>query len=150
MKEKLHPTLIELWIGIVLWSILIAGAGVWFCKDKPAWFFGILLGIVTAFALAFYMKQSVEKLVDDLEAGKGDRVIRTSSMIRLVIAATAIAAACLVPRINPIATFLGILSMKFAAYSNPLIHGVTKKINPYFADKEYPPEEDENGKPEEE
>ena len=33
--------------------------------------------------------------------------------------------------------------MKFAAYSNPLIHGVTKKIHPYFADKEYPPEEEE-------
>ena len=143
MREKLHPTLIELWIGIVLWSILISGAGVWFCKDKPAWFFGMLFGAVTAFALAYYMKQSVTRLMDDLDSGRGDGVIRSSAMIRLGIAAAAIAIACVVPRVNPIATFLGILSMKFAAYSNPLIHGVTKKIHPYFADKEYPPEEEE-------
>ena len=143
MREKLHPTLIELWIGIVLWSILIAAIGIWFCKDKPAWGFGILLGMVTAFALAFYMTRSVGKLVDDLDAGRGDRVIRVSSMIRLGIAAAIIAIACVIPRVNPIGTFLGILSMKFAAYSNPLIHKVTPKLNPYFKDKEYPPEENE-------
>ena len=143
MREKLHPTLIELWIGIVLWSILIAGIGVWFCKDKPAWFIGIAFGALAAFGLAFYMKQSVDRLVDDLESGRGDKVIRSSSIIRLFIAAAAIAVACFVPFMNPIGTFLGILSMKFAAYSNPLIHGVTKKIHPYFADKEYPPEEEE-------
>ena len=143
MREKLHPTLIELWIGIVLWSILISGIGVWFCKDKPAWFIGIAFGALAAFGLAFYMKQSVDRLVDDLESGRGDKVIRASSMIRLFIAAAAIAIACFVPLMNPIGTFLGILSMKFAAYSNPLIHGVTKKIHPYFADKEYPPEEEE-------
>ena len=140
MKEKLHPTLIELWIGIVIWSILIAAIGVWFCKDKPAWGFGIAFGTLTACMLAFYMTRSVGKLVDDLDNGRGDRVIRVSSIIRLVIAAAAIAIACLVPFFNPIGTFLGILSMKFAAYSNPLIHGVTKKVHPYFKDKEYPEE----------
>ena len=139
--KRLHPTLIELWIGIVLWSILAAGVGVWFCKDKPAWFFGIIFGTVAAFALAFYMKQSVDRLVDDLEAGRGDRIIRSSAMIRLLISAATIAIACFVPFFNPIGAFLGLLTMKFAAYSNPLIHGITKKMHPYFADKEYPPEE---------
>lgn len=141
MREKLHPTLIELWIGIVIWSILITGAGIWFCKDKPAWGLGIAFGALTAFVLAFYMTRSVDKLIDDLDNGRGDRVIRVSSILRLVIAAAAIAIACLVPFFNPIGTFFGILSMKFAAYSNPLIHGVTKKMHPYFKDKEYPPEE---------
>jgi len=150
MREKLHPTLIELWIGIVIWSILIAAAGVWFCKDKPAWGFGILFGMISAFGLAFYMTKSVGKLVDDLDAGRGDRVIRVSSMIRLFAAAAVIAVACVIPRMNPIGTFLGILSMKFAAYSNPLIHKVTSKVHPYFKDKEYPPEENGEETPDEE
>ena len=143
MKEKLHPTLIELWIGIILWSALISGIGVWFCENRIAWFAGIAFGALTACTLAFYMTKSVSKLVDDLDAGRGDKVIRASAMIRLFIAAAAIAIACFVPFFNPIGTFLGILSMKFAAYSNGLIHAVTKRAHPYFKDKEYPPEPEE-------
>ena len=143
MKEKLHPTLIELWIGIVIWSILISGIGVWFCKDKTAWFAGIAFGALTACGLAFYMTKSVSRLVDDLDAGRGDKVIRSSAMIRLFLAAAAIAIACFVPFFNPIGTFLGILSLKFAAYSNGLVHAVTKRIHPYFKDKEYLEEPEE-------
>lgn len=67
-------------------------------------------------------------------------------MIRLAISAGVIAVACFVPFLNPIGTFFGILSTKFAAYSNPLIHKITPKISDYFKDKEYPPEEtDESG-----
>lgn len=144
MTEKIHPTLIELWIGILFWSGVIAAIGVWFCENKPAWFYGILFGAVAAMALAFYMYRSVAGLVDDLDAGRGDQRIRASAMIRLLASAAVIAVACVVPFLNPIGTFLGLLSMKFAAYSNPVIHALTKRMHPYFKDKEYPPEEDED------
>ena len=143
MKEKLHPTLIELWIGIVIWSVIISGIGVWFTRDKIAWFAGVAFGALIACILSFYMTRSVSKLVDDLDAGRGDRVIRVSAMIRLFISAAAIAAACFIPFFNPIGTFLGILSMKFAAYSNVPIHAVMRKVHPYFQDKEYPEEPEE-------
>ena len=143
MKEKLHPTLIELWIGNLFFSGVAALAGVWFCKDKPAYLLGVALGFIASLALTYYMSRSVAALVDDLEAGMGDKRIRSSSMIRLGIAAAVIAAACVIPFVNPIGTFLGILSTKFAAYSNPLIHKITPKISDYFKDKEYPPEETE-------
>ena len=144
MTQKIHPTLIELWIGILFWSTVIATSGVWFCKDKPAWLLGVLFGALVTMALAFYMLRSITGLVEDLDAGRGDKRIRSSSMIRLLAAAAAIALACVVPFINPIGTFLGLLSMKFAAYSNPVIHGITKRMHPYFQDKEYPPEEEES------
>lgn len=142
MKQKMHPTLIELWIGILFWSAVIAAIGVWFCENKPAWLFGILFGAVAAIALGFYMLQSISGLVDDLDAGKSDARIRASSMIRLFASAAVIAVACVVPFLNPIGTFLALLSMKFAAYSNPVIHALTKRMHPYFQDKEYPPEEE--------
>ena len=142
MKQKIHPTLIDLWIGILFWSAVIAAIGVWFCENKPTWFFGILFGVIVAVALGFYMLQSISGLVDDLDSGKGDARIRASSMIRLLASAAAIAIACVVPFLNPIGTFLALLSMKFAAYSNPVIHALTKRIHPYFKDKEYPPEEE--------
>ena len=142
MKQKMHPTLIELWIGILFWSAVIAVIGVWFCENKPAWLFGILFGAVAAIALGFYMLQSISGLVDDLDAGKSDARIRASSMIRLFASAAVIAVACVVPFLNPIGTFLALLSMKFAAYSNPVIHALTKRMHPYFQDKEYPPEEE--------
>ena len=63
-------------------------------------------------------------------------------MIRLFASAAVIAVACVVPFLNPIGTFLALLSMKFAAYSNPVIHALTKRMHPYFQDKEYPPEEE--------
>ena len=144
MKGKMHPTLIELWIGILLWSVLIGAAGIWFCENKPAWIYGMVFGDVVSMGLAFYMHRSVAGLVDDLEEGRGDKRIRASSMIRLVAAGAAIAIACVVPFLNPIGTFLGIFSMKMGAYTNPLIHGITKRIHPYFKDKEYPPEEEES------
>ena len=142
MKQKMHPTLIELWIGILFWSAVIAVIVVWFCENKPAWLFGILFGAVAAIALGFYMLQSISGLVDDLDAGKSDARIRASSMIRLFASAAVIAVACVVPFLNPIGTFLALLSMKFAAYSNPVIHALTKRMHPYFQDKEYPPEEE--------
>ncbi|MBQ1488328.1 MAG: ATP synthase subunit I [Lachnospiraceae bacterium] len=147
MKEKLHPTLIELWIGIAIWSGIAALSGVWFCKDKPAYLFGVLFGCVAAMGLSFYMLRSVSALVDDLDAGRGDKRIRASAMVRLGISAAVIAIACVVPFFNPIGTFLGILSTKFAAYSNPLIHKITPHISDYFKDKEYPPEEESGFNP---
>ena len=147
MKEKLHPTLIELWIGIAIWSGIAALSGVWFCKDKPAYLFGVLFGCVAAMGLSFDMLRSVSALVDDLDAGRGDKRIRASAMVRLGISAAVIAIACVVPFFNPIGTFLGILSTKFAAYSNPLIHKITPHISDYFKDKEYPPEEESGFNP---
>ena len=139
------PTLIELWIGITFWCLVFAAAGVWFCKDKPAYLIGTAFGYLAALGLSFYMAQSVRLLVGDLDAGLGDKRIRSSSMIRLLIAGVVIAVACIVPVMNPIGTFLGIFSTKPAAYSNPLIHGITKKLFPYFKDKDYPPEENPEG-----
>ena len=137
------PTLIELWIGNTLWCIIFALSGVWFCENKTAYILGVLFGYLASLGITFYMAQSIRNLVDDLDAGRGDRRIRASAMIRLVIAGAVIAIACLIPFFNPIGTVLGVFSIKPSSYCNPLIHKLTKKISPYFADKEYPDEPEE-------
>ena len=135
------PTLIELWIGNTFWCIIFAASGVWFCENKIAYLLGVAFGWLASLGLTFYMARSIRLLVDDLDEGRGDRRIRSSSLIRLLIAGAVIAIACVVPFLNPIGTFLGIFSTKLAAYCNPIIHRITKSISPYFADKEYPEEE---------
>ena len=144
----MSPTLVEMWIGNTFWCVLFAVSGVWCCENKPAYLLGMAFGWLASLGITFYMAQSIRHLVDDLDEGRGDRRIRSSSIIRLLIAGAVIAIACVVPFFNPIAAFLGIFSTKLSAYCNPIIHGITKKNFAYFKDTEYPEEENTEENPE--
>ena len=121
-------TLRELQIGVIILGALNILIGMWFPKDMLAYVLGGLLGTVTALVMTDNMARAIVKAVSD-ETRASVR-IRLAFFLRYAIATVVMIVACLSPHTNPIATFIGVFSLKFATYLSPLIHKINLKINP--------------------
>ena len=121
-------TLRELQIGVIFFGILNILIGMWFPKNMLAYVLGGLLGTVTALVMTDSMARAIVKAVAD--ENKATARIRFAFFFRYAIAIAVMVVACVSPYTNPIATFIGIFSLKFATYLTPLIHKINLKINP--------------------
>ncbi|MBR6384478.1 MAG: ATP synthase subunit I [Lachnospiraceae bacterium] len=127
-------TLRELQIGVIILGILNILIGMWFPKNMLAWVLGGLLGTVTALVMTDNMAKAIVKAVSD--EAKASARIRFAFFFRYAIAVVVMVVACVSPYTNPIATFIGIFSIKFATYLAPLIHKINLKINPNSLDSD--------------
>ena len=121
-------TLRELQIGVIIFGILNIIIGMWFPKNMLAWVLGGVLGTVTALVMTDNMARAVVKAVSD--ETKASARMRFAFFFRYALAVVVMIVACVSPYTNPIATFIGIFSIKFATYLSPLIHKINLKINP--------------------
>jgi len=121
-------TLRELQIGIVFCGILNILIGMWFPKSMLAYVLGGILGTVTALVMSDNMARSIVRAVSDETKAAGR--VRFAFFFRYILAIVVMVIACVSPYTNPIATFIGIFSIKIATYLTPLIHKINLKINP--------------------
>lgn len=128
--KKLNPTLVELWTGSVLFSVLALLAGNWFVENRLAYGLGLLVGLLTAMYLAWHMAKSIEKMIDKAEQGfDGGAGMRVSSLLRYgLVVLILIASAFVSEYVNPISVFIGILGLKVAAYLQPFTHKIVFKV----------------------
>ena len=126
-EEKL--TLYELVTGIVLFLLLFM-FGNFLPIERFSYTLGVFSGGVIASAMVCHMYSSLRKasLFDEETASKK---VRNSSLFRMFFMVTGLAVAIILPEyISFIGMALGILSLKFSAYLQPLTHKVfTKFIN---------------------
>ena len=115
-------TLRELQIGVIIFGILNILIGMWFPKNMLAWVLGGVLGTVTALVMTDNMARAVVKAVSD--ETKASARMRFAFFFRYALAVVVMIVACVSPYTNPIATFIGIFSIKFATYLSPLIHKI--------------------------
>ena len=128
---KPNATLVELWIGNVFFALLILVSITWFIENKITFILGLLLGCIMSAYLAYHMARSIEKALD-LQAGV-ERIIRVSALLRYGLVIVVLIASYYVPYTNPIATFIGLMGLKVAAYLQPLTH---KIISSFYKTKE--------------
>ncbi|MCR5847424.1 MAG: ATP synthase subunit I [Lachnospiraceae bacterium] len=121
-------TLRELQIGVIFCGILNILIGMWFPKSMLHYVLGGILGTVTALVMTDNMAKAIVRAVSD--ESKATARIRFAFFIRYAIAIVVMIVACVSPYTNPIATFIGIFSLKFATYLTPVIHKINLKINP--------------------
>ena len=121
-------TLRELQIGVIILGVLNIVIGMWFPKSMIQYVLGGLLGTVTALVMTDNMARAIVRAVADEQ--KDTARIRIAFFLRYLIAIVVMVVACVSPYVNPIATFIGIFSLKFATYLTPLIHKINLKINP--------------------
>lgn len=122
-------TLRELQIGVIICGILNILIGMWFPKEMLPYVLGGVLGTVTALVMSHNMARAIVRAVED--ESKAAFRIRFAFFFRYFIAIVVLAVACISPYANPIATFIGIFSLKFATYLTPLIHRINLKVNPH-------------------
>ena len=124
-EEKM--TLYELLAGIVL-CLMVFLLGNIFVSNHLAYTLGLLLGGVIAGFMSMHMYNALQRamLYDSETAAKK---VQKGTMLRLLLMLAGLVAALLLPQwISIIGVALGVLSLKFSAYLQPLTHKFLKKF----------------------
>ena len=122
-----NETLKELIIGILFMSIIFQSSIVWFVKDKIGYSIGLWLGTVVAVFMAWHMWKTIDEVLD-LGAGGAQKIMRKNSLIRYLVVTIVLVALMITKVANPLASFLGIMTLKVAAYLQPFTHKVISKL----------------------
>ncbi len=124
--KKINRTLLELWLGILFTGLVLQLAGMWFTEEKLLYAAALWPGIVLAWIMVYHMYHTLERTLD---LGNGAQKAATiANLVRygcivvvfLIILATKI--------LNPLITFMGLMSVKVAAYLQPFTHKLCNKI----------------------
>lgn len=125
--NSLERTVLELLLGILVFGILFELPGIWWAKEKAAYSVGILCGVLIAGVLTIHMARSLDAALDwDAEHAK--RSVRSSAILRYFGVAAALALFAWFQVGNLLACFLGIMTLKAAAYTQPLMHKLLNRI----------------------
>lgn len=129
LREKLsriNEALPGLLLGIFFWGMLCQIVLVWFLKDKAGYSFGLWIGVMTAFVMAWHMAWSLDRALDFGEDG-ATKVMTKHNMIRYGIVLIIEGIVMVTGAANPLATFLGIMGLKVAAYLQPITHKLFRR-----------------------
>jgi len=122
-----NETLKELIIGILFMSIIFQSSIVWFVEDKIGYSVGLWLGTAVAVFMPWHMWKTIDEVLD-LSVGGAQKVMRKNTLLRYLVVTLALVALMITKMANPLAAFLGIMTLKVAAYLQPFTHKVISKL----------------------
>lgn len=127
IKNKLPDTVVEMWIGEVLFGLLCQLIGIFLVKERLGYSIGLWCGVILTIFCTWHMWSTIDRsltIADEKSAGKyvGSRyVIRYFALIVMV------AVLYITGWGNAFAAFLGYMGMKPAAYLAPFIHNKIRR-----------------------
>ncbi len=119
--RNINKTVWELLLGILISGIILEIIGVMIVKDKLFYSAGLGIGILLAVFMTFSISSSVEKAVDMGEGGAKTKMV-SSYVIRTVIVLAVIIFTGIMKLGNLVGLILGIMTLKVAAYIQPITH----------------------------
>ena len=126
MQNTKH-TLYELLAGIVFFFLLFLLGNI-FASNRTAYTLGLLMGCIIAGIMSMHMYHALEQamLYDEETAAKK---VQKGTMLRFLLMIAGLVAALVFPEwISVIGVALGVLSLKFSAYLQPLTHKVIQNF----------------------
>lgn len=121
--KKMNPALPSLMATILVYGVLVELIGVWFVEDKLRYTTGLLIGIGLALFLSISIAASIFDVLD--VRGKKDQVkVSLKAVLRYAIVAAISIAMGYFKLGNIITWFIGVMGLKVAALTQPLIHRV--------------------------
>lgn len=129
MKEKItgiNRTLFELETGILIYGV-VCQLFVLAVQDKAGYSLGFWIGIITAMAGAFHMWWSLDRALD-LPEKAAVKKMSTHNIIRYLVFVLVVGAIAVTKIANPLSAFLGIMSLKAAAYMQPFTRKISLRI----------------------
>ena len=127
MKERfaeLPLVLKEFWLGILISGGLMQGGFMWFWPDKWLFTTGLWIGIVEAVFMAWHMYRTLD---DSLYLADADRRISKGYAKRYFVTFASALVIYWLELGNYLAFFLGVLTLKFGAYLQPIVHHLLTK-----------------------
>ena len=125
--QNTKQTLYELLAGVVLCFILFLTGNI-FASNRLAYTVGLLLGCIIAAVMSTHMYRALEQaMLYDAETAA--KKVQKGTILRYLLMLAGLAAALLLPEyISIFGVALGVLSLKFSAYLQPLTHKVLKNF----------------------
>lgn len=129
MKERLkriNSTLLELETGILFWGLLCQAVGMCFVQNRFMYTASLWVGIALAFVSAWHMYKSLDRaLKPGVDAAKA---VTVSNLVRYICIIIIFAVLLLTKFFQPLVAFLGLMSLKVAAYLQPITHKIYNKL----------------------
>ncbi len=127
MNTEEKATLYELLFGIVLFSAASLLVNL-FISRRLVYSLGVLLGTAIAVFMLFHM-YSVLKRALRYDKDTAAKKVRVAALLRMAVMVAGVMLAVLLPEVfSFVGVLLGVLTLKFAAYLQPLTHKFFNKI----------------------
>lgn len=134
MKKKINETLAELMAGILFSGIVIQIIELFvavihpeFAGSRFSFAVGLWIGIATAVFMAIHLYRSIDKALN-MPPDAAENYIRKTYMIRTAVILAVAALVHFLKLGYVMATFLGMLCLKFGAFLAPLMHKLREKF----------------------
>ncbi len=129
IKENIqnNETLLEMWVGTVLFGTVCQVSVVWFLKDKAGYSIGLWLGIIAALITILHLSVTLDKALDLGEGGAKKHMV-IQNLVRYFVLIIFLVVLMITDFANPLAAFLGLMGVKAGAYLQPLLHKAIGKI----------------------
>lgn len=126
LLKKADRTLLEMYTGMLLTGVLCQTVGVFIVTEQGRYAASLWAGILLAMAGCLHMGKTLDRA---LACGdSAGRILTTGYIVRYLLAAVILGAVAATEILNPIVVFLGYMSLKTAAYLQPLIHSLYNRL----------------------
>ncbi len=129
IKNRIDKTLVELWLGILFFTVFCQFSIVWFVNSALKFSLGLWIGALLALISAYHMWWALQKNFS--KYGNDEKKVQSiairNNVIRYGLIAIVFLFVCLTDFMYPLAVFLGIMGLKVGAYLQPLTHKCLKK-----------------------
>ena len=126
--DEWKETIRELYIGIGICTLIFAAAGGLLVQARAAWISGAALGGAEAALLARHMARRISGTMD-MEPKAAAGYIRRGTIFRMLVMILTVLLAVLLPEyFHVVGVIAGILSLKFGALLQPLVHRCRRKM----------------------
>ena len=123
--KRINRGLFELSLGILFLGAVCLIIGVFLVKEPGLYAAALLLGVLLALITAYHMYRTLDRALDlGNEAAKR---VTTANLIRYFCIVAVFFLVWLIG-FNPLFTFMGLMTLKFGAYMQPLTHKVVNKF----------------------
>ena len=125
--DSLKRTVLELLIGILLFGLVFEVVGVFIAADWISHTIGIGCGMLLAAGMTIHMAYNINDAMD-WDAQHAAKTLRRGSFFRYGMVTLLMMLFAYFKIGNIISCFFGIMTLKTAAYSQPIVHKVINKI----------------------
>ncbi len=124
--RKINRALLELCLGIVFLGLLCQFIGMWFAESKLYYTLALWLGVALAFVTAVHMYRTLDKALD--HGANATKMVTKANLIRYGCIVAVFGIVLWTGVLNPLISFMGIMTLKVAAYMQPFTHKLCNKF----------------------
>ena len=129
-KRRIDQTLLELLIGIIVFTLLCQVIGIIFVEEDIKYSAGLWIGAILACASSIHMWWSLNhNFEQNINNEKGAQAFAIrGNLIRYGIILVIFLVVCITDFAYPFSAFLGILGLKAGAYLQPITHNIQQRM----------------------